>query len=50
VGAARATPAQGRAVVAEVKRQLDAIARHEQTHCHYCGQPLNRRGDCDECV
>lgn len=44
------TPAQGRAVVAEVKRQMDAITQHEKIHCNYCGLRLNRRGQCDECV
>jgi len=43
------TPDQGRAVVAEVQRQLAAIAAREATNCRYCGGPLTR-GSCPECV
>lgn len=44
------TPETVRPVIAEVKKIKAGIAARKLTHCHTCGLPLGRDGECDECV
>jgi hypothetical protein len=43
------TPATATAVVAELDRIRASLAARRATSCHYCGLPLNRDSECDEC-
>jgi hypothetical protein len=50
--AATPTTATGTAdrQASNVARLLGVPTPTATGHCHYCGQPLNRRGECEECV
>lgn len=44
------TPDQAQTVVRKVREAARAANPHNRPVCHYCGLPVGRDGECEECV